>query len=338
MLSSSYSDTCAECSGKIIDLNDEFACSSCGKVSPKEIVDNRRGKKPQAIDFTRHALGGYLGPLKSGYAEKFCQGFSKASSSFGYLKLLSDYSGREDSSVYTCAKMIERVCERLSIPSIVIGQAVVISKKLFELRKTKPGITVAGISAYSVIAACKIEGVTSIGVREIIEAHRDLGHRVRMATIIRISLDSPVRIEARKAEQYLSRVISRLSSNEALKHRLKKIGLNEAAYHNQLFETARRILKILEGVVETGHSPCALAATSVYAADVELSKFQERKKVLTQRDAAGCVEVAEYTVREQYGEIFRPHLAEIEEQLGEARRRIQRRIPNSQNFLLARQP
>jgi transcription initiation factor TFIIIB Brf1 subunit/transcription initiation factor TFIIB len=313
MLSPAYSDTCAECTGKILDLNDEFVCSSCGKVSTKEIIDNKEKKRPQAVDYTRHALGGYLGPLEYGYAEKFSRGFSKASSSFRYLKLVSDYSGREESSVYVCAKMIERVCEKLSIPSIVIGQAVVISKKLFELRKTKTAITVAGISAYSIIAACKIEGVTSIGVREIIDAHRDLGHRVKISSIIRISLDSSVKIEARKAEDYLNRVLSRLSTNEVLKLRLGEIGLNEITYYNQLFETGRGILKMLEKIVKTGHSPCALAATSIYAAEVALSKLQDRKKMLTQRDAAACVEVAEYTVREQYGEIFRPYLEQINE-------------------------
>ena len=44
-----------------------------------------------------------------------------------------------------------------------------------------------------------------------------------------------------------------------------------------------------------------------------MASIEGRKKVFSQREAAECADVAEYTVREQYVEIFKPRAAQIEE-------------------------
>lgn len=313
VLSSSYSERCLECSGKIIDAGDEFVCKSCGMVVPKEVIEGYERRAPQAVDYTRHALGGYLGPLEYGYEEKFSPGFSKTNSSFRYLKLLSDYSHREDSSVYACAKMIERVCEKLGTPKIIGSQSMVTAKKLFELKKKRSEITVAAISAFSVISACKIEGVTSLGVKEVLAAHRILGHRITMSSLIQISLDSPVKLQARRPDEYLARVVARLSSNPDLKSKIREQGMNETLYYNRLYETAKLVLMIVREQMTGGHSPCALAATATYAAEVALANSESRRKLLAQRDAAASVDVAEYTVREQYGRIFRTSQRQVDD-------------------------
>lgn len=306
MLASEHLGKCPECSGQVLDLGDEFACKLCGVVLPKEVVYPREERTPQALDFTKHALGGYLGPQEYGYEEKFSRGFASASSKFRYLKLVSDYTGKEQSSLYACAKMVERVCEKLGVPKIVVSQSMVIAKKVFGVRKARNEMTVAAISAFSIITACKIEGVTSMGVKEVVTAHRMLGRRVKMSALIQISLESPVRPEARKAENYLSRVISRLSSTPSIQSRVRQHFAKETIYFNRLYETARLLLRNVEEDAQAGHNPCALAATAVYAAEMVLAKDESRKKILTQRDAALALGVAEYTVREQYGEIFRP--------------------------------
>jgi transcription initiation factor TFIIIB Brf1 subunit/transcription initiation factor TFIIB len=72
---------------------------------------------------------------------------------------------------------------------------------------------------------------------------------------------------------------------------------------------------MLDSSVRGGHSPCALAATSFYAAEMVVSEGEARKRLFTQRDVANCVNVAEYTVREQFCELFRPRWDEIYDEL-----------------------
>lgn len=311
MLTSTFSDRCTECSGKVIDLNDELVCTSCGSVMTKEIVESYKGRRPQAIDYTKHALGSYLGPLEYGYEERFSRGFSKSSSTFRYLKTVSDYSCRDDSALYTCAKLIERICERLSIPRTALGQSISIAKSMVEMKKVRGEFTAAAISAFSIITACKIYGIVSVGVKEVIEAHRDLGHRVKTSTMIQMSIDSPIKSRPRRAEEYLNRAIARLSSDERLASSIRERGLNWTVYCHQLFEIAKEILTMIDASARGGHSPYALAATSVYAAEAVSAKVETRSKFLTQSEVAQCAGVAEYTIREQYGEIFRPRLERI---------------------------
>jgi transcription initiation factor TFIIIB Brf1 subunit/transcription initiation factor TFIIB len=306
-----YVERCHECSGKMIDTEDELVCTSCGSVARKEIVESREERDPQALDYTVHALGSYLGPMRYGYDELFSKGFSKSSSTYGYLKTVSDYSCRENSAVYSCAKMVERICEKLLIPKTVIGQAMSIATSVLETKNGRGEFNTASISAFSIITACKIHGVTNVGVREIMDAHRTLGHRVKASTIIQMSIESPIRPAARKAEEYLSRVVGRLPLNANLRACLREYGYNEVAYYHKLSETAKRILDMIDGSARGGHSPPALAASAVYAAEIALSRIGSRRKFMTQKDVASCVDIAEYTVREQYGEIFRPRADRI---------------------------
>jgi transcription initiation factor TFIIIB Brf1 subunit/transcription initiation factor TFIIB len=286
-------------------MGDEFVCNSCGMVLAKEVIGGVEARAPQAIDYTKLALGGYLGPIEYGYEERFSPGFAKSNSTFRYLKMVSDYSGREDSSVYACARMVERVCEKLGVPKIVVGQSMVIAKKLFGMKETRGRATVAAISAYSVISACKIEGVASTGVKEVLAVHRALGHRVKISSLIQISLDSPIKPPARRPEDFVTRVVTRLSSNPGLKLKLKERKMNDSVYYNRLLETARLVLSMATEEMRGGHSPCALAATATYAAEVALAHVESRRRILAQRDVAVCADIAEYTVREQYGTIFR---------------------------------
>ena len=311
MLTSMDLERCHECSGKMIDAEDELVCTSCGSVGRKEICGAGGKKVPQAIDYTEHALGSYLGPMDYGYLEIFSKGFSKSSSTFRYLKTVSDYACRESSMVYSCARLIERICEKLLIPKSVIGQAMTVARKVIEMRNGRGEFNSASISAFSIITACKIHCVTNSGVREIIEAHRALGHRVKTSTIIQMSIESPIRSRPRKPEEYLGRVVARLSSNTSLRASLKEFAYNEVAYHLKLLEIGKRILELIDESVRGGHNPRALAASSIYMAEVLLSKIDSRRKFMTQKDVAECIDIAEYTVREQYGEIFRPRTDEI---------------------------
>ncbi len=319
MLTSAYSDAvcdgiyerCPHCSGRMVDVDEEVVCSSCGSVRPKEVVANSgatTARRARAVDYTNHSLGSFLGPMDYDRDEASSGGFSKASSTFKYLKTISDYSQVDEDGVYPCAKLIERICEKLSLPSGIVGQSIAIAKGLLAIRKQRTGYTMAAISAFSIISACRIYGVPTVGVREVIGAHRALGHKVRQSTLIKMGFDSPVRANAMRAEEHLGRVANRLSEL------LPKLGA-PLGHQNRLLHIARRALGMLDSSVRGGHSPCALAATSFYAAETAVSESESRRRYFTQRDVAACVNVAEYTVREQFCELFRPRWEEICEEL-----------------------
>jgi transcription initiation factor TFIIIB Brf1 subunit/transcription initiation factor TFIIB len=304
------SDDCPQCSGRIIDAGEEFVCSSCGVVTTKEVTDQRTGTTPsvaQATDYAGHSLGSFLGPAEVGYEEIFSKGFSKSPSTFRYLKTISDFSySREEGSLYACERLIERVCEKLTLPRAVVGEAVSIAKEIIAVRKERGGFTIASVSAFSVITSCKIQGVTCVGVKAVVDTHRDLGYRVKTSTIIQISIDSPIRVAARRPEDYLGTVVARLPGVPLSRGATLPLG-----YLNRIHLAAKLALESVDVPSRGGHNPRALAATAVYAAEVALATIEQRKKILSQRDTAACADAAEYTVREQFVEIFKPRIESI---------------------------
>jgi len=251
------------------------------------------------VDYTNHSLGSFLGPIEYDREDASSKGLSCSSSTFKYLKTISDYSQVDEAGVYPCAKLIERICEKLSLPPGVMRQSISVAKGLLAIRKQRAGYTIAAISAFSITSACRICGVSSVGVREVIAAHRALGHNVRPSTLIKMGFDSPVKASPMRSEEHLGRVAGRLSEV------LPGLGA-PPGYQYRLLHLARKALAMLDSSVRGGHSPAALAATSFYAAEMAVSESESRKRFFTQRDAAKCVGVAEYTVREQFCELFRP--------------------------------
>jgi len=304
MIASVTSSKCPECAGGILDVGDELVCRGCGLAFGKEIIEAKSARAMQAIDFTGQALGGYLGPPDAG-VESFTAGFAASPSTYKYLKLVSDYSGREDSTVYSCAKLIERVAEKLSMPRLVVGQAVTIAKTLLGDKLIRSDVPTPAVSAYSIATACKILGVSSVSLREIVESHRLLGRRVKISSLIRLSLESPFKAGPRRAEDYVGRIIGRLASLPGPLRSLVREKMDQSAYFPALRGASLEALAAVGEEGRGGHSPCSLAATAVYAAEANLARTGLRKRVLTQREIAKSGGVAEYTVRELYGCLFR---------------------------------
>jgi transcription initiation factor TFIIIB Brf1 subunit/transcription initiation factor TFIIB len=293
----------------MVDAGEELVCSSCGSVAVKEVIElpQETAKAPEAADYTSHALGSYLGRLGRGLDDTFSKGFSATPSTYRYLKTISDYSYKDGAGVFNCARLIERVCDRLAIPRTVVGESVSIARSVIGMREEHGEITIAAVSAFSMINACKRLRVTSVGVKEIIEAHRDLGYRVKGSVINELALDSTVRTLPRRAEEYVGNVIVHLRrSLGAAEEEKAPLG-----YFNELHEAARISLECVDGPSRGGHNPRALAATAVYAGEVALATGSGRAKRVSQRQIAKSVGLAEYTVREQFVELFRPRMGAI---------------------------
>jgi transcription initiation factor TFIIIB Brf1 subunit/transcription initiation factor TFIIB len=295
---------CAECSGDVVDAGEELVCSSCGIVTGKEVLDAPKGRPLQAADFTGLGLGGFLGSPEPTREERRSEGLSGERSSYAYLKLVSDYAGREDSTFYSCARTIERVCDTLALPRIVMAEAVLVAKRVLSHRP-RIQTSSAAVCAFAVVTACKISGTAQVGVREILEAHRAAGRRVKMSDIIKLSLDAPLKTSPRRPQDCLPRVLARLGANQRLARNVRERGLNQVAYLGIVREGALSVLEAMDPVSTAGYNPWSLTATALYVAEVRLSRPSGRRPSFSQRDAAEAAGVAEYTVRDQYRRIFR---------------------------------
>jgi transcription initiation factor TFIIIB Brf1 subunit/transcription initiation factor TFIIB len=310
MLSTTCGPKCARCSGAIIDIDEELVCSSCGMVTTKLVpMETEETKVPQALDYTTHALGSFLGPADVGYGERFSRGFSKSGSSFRYLKFLSDFSYKNGAALYNCGRLMDRVCEKLALPRPVLMNAVDIAREALDTSRRRGDTTVAAVSAFAIINSCKRLGIATVGVKEVVGMHANLGYRVKASSLIRIGIDHPVRSRPRSAEEYVSSVVVRLSRI------LTRTGGMPVAYMARLQDVAKLVLSGLGETERGGHNPRGLAATAVYTAEVILAESEGRTRLFSQREAAGCSQVAEYTVRGQYVRMFRRRIGPVREQI-----------------------
>ncbi|HEV2226328.1 MAG TPA: hypothetical protein VGR56_05930 [Nitrososphaerales archaeon] len=310
MQSLDFETSCVDCHRMMVDAGDEFVCPKCGIVKEKEVMENDRRASPR-FEFGNHSLGSYMGSKLTTNEERRSRGFSKANSTYGYLKVVSDFAGREDGADYVCLRMIRRVCEKLFLPSFVAQQAAIVARKVLATKHHGRRVTIAAVSAYSLIVACKIEAVASVSVGEIVEAHTALGRRVKISSIIQLSLESSIKSVPRKPEEYVSKILARLSLNDRISQTLLREGITKTVFLNSLRSTALEVLAGLECGIAAGRRPCALAASAVYAAEVVLARRASRKRWITQRDLAECGDSAEYTIRGQVSEIFMPVVERI---------------------------
>ena len=300
----SLESSCPECLSKLVDAGDELACPRCGLVKEKEALEPRSTVPLPPGHLGKETLGSYMGSKGMTSRERSSRGFSGSNSKYEYLKILSDFAGREEGSEGACERMVERVGEKLFLPKVVLDQAQSIARVVLASGLRRRRVTLAAVSAYALISACKVEGVNSASVREIIGAHVALGRMVSSSSIIQLALESPVRTFARPPQEYLSRVMARLSLIRELSEKLRSERVSETVFFHLLRETALEILRCTSAVEMTGKRPCALAASAVYSAELVLSRCESRKKRLTQRELAECGDTAEYTIREQCARIF----------------------------------
>jgi transcription initiation factor TFIIIB Brf1 subunit/transcription initiation factor TFIIB len=302
--------SCPECSKRYVDAGDELVCPFCGRTKEKEAVQTRAEEVPQGLT-PKQALGSFMGSRGITKEERRSRGIGGSGSRYEYLKVVSDFAGRNEGAPAVCTRLIERMSEKLFLPRVVCLEAASIARKVFATSHPHRRITIAAASAYALITACKLEGVTSVSVREIMDAHAALGRRVTLSSIIKLTLDSTVKTYTRGPEAYLMRVVARMTMNQRLQDRLARDGINQNAFATSLRLTAQELLQFVNPEARAGRRPSALAGSAVYSAELVLSRCDARRRRLTQRDLAECGDTAEYTIREQCAQIFAPFVEEL---------------------------
>lgn len=303
---------CPECSKRLLDAGDELVCPGCGMASEKQVIEPPQAARQRPRDAVRSPLGSYMGARFAPAAERTARGITGEEDGFGYLKVVSDHVGRGEGAAVDCAKLIERVGEKLGLPGPVLLEAASTANKVLMAARGCPRrATIAPVSAYSLISACRTAGVKGVSPREILATHAVLGKKVSSSSVIRLAIDSPVRTYASGPEEYLARIIGRLTSNQRLSQRLARDGAPMAGYLAALRDCGRELIALAEPTEMSGKRPCALAAAAVYSAEAVLSAREGRDRRLTQRELAQCGDTSEYTVRDRCAGIFLPAVRKL---------------------------
>lgn len=286
-------ERCLECRGALAQSGGELACTRCGVVARTQEVtlqtDALSGKSRPIHD---DRLGSFIGTKEEERSNASFNGVS----SVRYMKSVSDHMG-EDAATWQCASMIERVAERLSLPTFVTENALTLSKRVLADRKAQgdsPGrkrSTVPTVSAYCILAACRTAGMHHVSAKSVVRAHNDLGRRVNKSGLFRLGLESRVSLTPSDPAGMIATVVAGLESNKDVAWRMKRNGVEPRAYFRRLLELSPPIVGRLRGL--RGANPRTVAASSVYLASREISP-----KTFTQRDAAETLDMAEYSVRE----------------------------------------
>jgi transcription initiation factor TFIIIB Brf1 subunit/transcription initiation factor TFIIB len=151
-----------------------------------------------------------------------------------------------------------------------------------------------------------MSATSTVSAKEVIDSFSSMGRRVRTSTINRLSLESSLKAQPRRPEQYVPRVIMRIQRSDGAGNALGGPGVVGQSHMTALRTQAQEVLAAVQEDAKAGHRPSSLAATAVYSAELILACKESRPKRLTQGEVARSVDAAEYTVREQYRNIFYP--------------------------------
>ena len=286
-------ERCRMCRGELAQAGEEVACTTCGAVARREERLHLEVQVRAPSQTANRRLGSYIGTN----SDKNSDADFNGSCTVGRVKRLSDHMG-EDQAVWHSAAMIERVAGRLSLPAFVRQSAVALSEKMLaDRRKNEESgrrhrVTVPAISAYALLSACRAAGLDHVSAKSILTAYADLGHRVTKSNLLRLGTESQVPFRSANPAALLQTAINGLESNPAVAERMKRQGVEPRQYFRRLLQASGALVGELRGLRE-GTSPRTIAAGSVYLASRGIGP-----RIVTQKEVAEALQVAEYTVRE----------------------------------------
>jgi transcription initiation factor TFIIIB Brf1 subunit/transcription initiation factor TFIIB len=108
-------------------------------------------------------------------------------------------------------------------------------------------------------------------------------------------------VKVRRSEDYLIRMISMISNSDLIKAKLSH-QITESYWH-KLHLKALELLNKIPHVERGGRNPYVFAASIIYAAERSLAYEENRRPLLTQKEVASILEVAEYSIRDHYSHI-----------------------------------
>jgi len=306
-------NTCPLCRSKLLLVDYELVCTSCGYVAQSGLETSQtvsRNYSLKADLLAQYELGSYIGSVDLNSKGAFRLSIGEGESSIRYLKAISDYGlkSSRNNEGHSCMKILSRICDKVELPETILVHALKLSQDLLDARSKVKGITIPAICLYSLIVACKESHINKVNTKKLMEIFKAYGYRISLSSLIKISAEVTVPMVPKASEDYLSVTIPAIVSNPIVKEKIMKYYHSPTEYERKLYRATISVLAYVDKRRRGGHNPYALAATSTYAGEVALSKMEKRRPIFSQRVVSESVEVAEYTIREQFGEFFRDAL------------------------------
>ncbi len=286
-------ERCRECKGHVVQAGDEFVCTSCGVVARK--VEEEKFHLELHIQAPSQLASG-LGSFVGDRSDKDSGADFNGVCTVGFAKLLSDSMG-VDQTARNLKALIRRAADRLSLPPFVRDNAMALSGKMLGASRSdgengKHRTSIAAISAYALLSACRTAGMDQVGTKAILQTYSDMGHRVSRSKLLQLGLDSSVPFRPADPAALLRTVVGALEASGAVRKKLGSKGVEPGPYFRRVLQASQTVVSSVRGMAE-GRSPRTLAAAAVYIASKEVVPG-----VVTQRDVAETMGVSEYSTRE----------------------------------------
>lgn len=282
---------CPNCNSQLVNSGNELVCSRCGLV----------------ID----VLEKYVASYDQGHRvqEGSCYGSLVAEHGFE-----NDLSRLQRSIFYSAARkenelkwIIDKICSNFhlghSIRMVSHNIGLVL---LHDSRSRNRKVNLAAVATYSVVSAARFYSLNIVSQYKKIQAYlRSIGFRIRPRDLFNVISNAreigivEAKIDASKT---INEIISMIMRNNS---KLRRLGEREA-FLRVLRTMSVRLFNDLKSrrYYFHGKNPMICLAAAIYAASKEAAAMLKIKNPVTQRELAGYVGYAEYSVRETYEEFF----------------------------------
>jgi len=297
-------DVCDECGGKLVIVNGQLVCSSCGLVKGYVNVDwpfqmgnvSREGVVGSEIQLDRSV---------------------KRSRVLRRLnRQLKTWQSKR--MPYRIKQVIERAGEKIGLPHHVIERAKVLYVKSHKsLKESNLGISTYSLSAAALLVAIwEIDHAPPLTIEEMTEIYRSLGHRVVARTLARavsiVKRFSNVKpTPSILLRKYTVRITNVLISQNIIRIRLKKqrkfrrLKIPLEYYKSLIIERAASLAEELPLKLKQGKNPYIVAASLVYIAEQLVAKNLGIKPAFSQKLVAKYTGISEYSVRDNAVRLIR---------------------------------
>jgi transcription initiation factor TFIIIB Brf1 subunit/transcription initiation factor TFIIB len=211
---------------------------------------------------------------------------------------------------------LNRVADLLSLPDSIKDKAAYYYQKMDKKLDNSDITSHLTLMAYGLMLAVRdSKGNAPITLQEIAEAFRKLGHRVTSRSIIRQALSVKKKIALgptkRMSEDYLQRIVSQTVNHPTIRLRLRRAGLSSQDYQADLIKYANQLFSKISVPERGGRNPFIFAVAVVYSSDLLIAKIGKRRPILTQRLISKAANAAEYSVRDHYAKLLKPHILKM---------------------------
>ncbi len=326
---------CTECGGTAILTNGDYVCTTCGLVLARQVVSapfqlhkTNESSSSQSKSYVslgkRPTVVSGLGSFIDYQASRFFYDKGGRPLNPGrqrlFRRLKYDYNLRlriaKRETTYRALKALTRVADFLSLTDGIKDRAAYYYQKIDKSIDDNDITSHLTLMAYALMLAVRESKENApITLQEIAEAFQKLGHRVSSRSIIRQALTVrktlPLMPTKRKSEDYLQRIVSQTISYPGIHLRIRRAGLTVQQYQSKVIHHANRLFNAIDVTERGGRNPFIFAVAVIYSADLLIAKIAKRRPILTQRLIAKATGAAEYSVRDHYAKLLKPHLLSI---------------------------